>query len=134
MKGTNTFTFQDTPPAGSTGLTASAQALAAFQNELTGGDWSLVITNGGASQNVALKSWSLILPHTTSDNEVFNGSANAINVVFDRDIDPSTLATASGALSSDVLQMMGPLGTLYGGSIVTTTAGAPPPAARPPSR
>ena len=49
----------------------------------------------------------------TADNLVLNNTASAINVVFDRDINPSTFTAA------EVLQVMGPAGLVPGPYTVT---------------
>jgi subtilisin-like proprotein convertase family protein len=53
----------------------------------------------------------------TSDNLVLNGTNNAIDVVFDRDMDPSTFTTANASL--EILRMMGPAGQITGPFTIT---------------
>src|SRR5204863_379669 len=49
----------------------------------------------------------------TDDNLVLNGTNNAIDITFDRDINPSTFTAA------DVLSMVGPAGSIAGPFTVT---------------
>ncbi len=49
----------------------------------------------------------------TSDNLVLNGTANSIDIVFDRDMNPNTITAAT------ILRMMGPLGQINGPFTVT---------------
>jgi subtilisin-like proprotein convertase family protein len=53
----------------------------------------------------------------TSDNLVLNGTNNAIDVVFDRDMDPSTFTTANASL--EILRMIGPAGQITGPFTIT---------------
>src|SRR5262249_46335148 len=64
---------------------------------------------------------SIVVGNTpTNDNLVANGATGAINIVFDRDIDPNSFTAA------DVLTMIGPIGPITGPFTVTANpAGTP---------
>ena len=111
--------FEDVPPAGSTTFIAPVTPLSALNGELAAGNWGLVVTSTNDNQDVTINNWSLTLPTSTTDNEVLNASTGAINVVFDRDMDPTSFTAA------DVLSLMGPLGAIDAGSVATTTVGNP---------
>ncbi len=69
---------------------------------------------------MTVKDFSLQFPHTTTDNEVLNGTANGLLVTFDRDINAATFTAA------DVLQMVGPQGAITGPFTITADpAGTP---------
>jgi subtilisin-like proprotein convertase family protein len=55
----------------------------------------------------------VVAPNLGTDNLVLNGTTNAITVVFDRDIDPTSFTSAQ------VLRMIGPIGPIPGGFTVT---------------
>jgi subtilisin-like proprotein convertase family protein len=54
----------------------------------------------------------------TADNLVTNGTVNAIDVTFDRDMDPSTITVAS------ILRVMGPTGPINGPFTVAPVSGS----------
>jgi subtilisin-like proprotein convertase family protein len=115
-QGLGPITFDDTSTVALSAGTAPYNGtfrpdtpLADFRNYNPNGTWQLEIadlntTNTGDVGN--LVSWALTIQGGNSDNEVLNGTAGSMYVVFDRDINPATF------MAAQVLRMVGPLGPI----------------------
>jgi subtilisin-like proprotein convertase family protein len=126
--GDDDYTFQDNPPAGSSAQ-APVTPLSALINESTGGDWKLVVTNTGSTAlsaaDVTLSNYTLTLPHTTSDNEVFDTSTAGVLVTFDRDMNVGINSVSTAAANGLVTVTTGSPNAFTVGEQVTISGATP---------
>jgi subtilisin-like proprotein convertase family protein len=83
--------------------------LASLNGKNPQGSWTLEAVNLGTSNVATLLGWSLTLTTANQpavDNLVLDHTINALDVTFDRNMDPSSFTP------SQILQILGPVGTI----------------------